>query len=313
MVPSEEQEEVGAMPPDDWLTMSDAELAEHARHPAKNDVCLTDESVEKTCENEPDIRPMSLENPPEPNVSELDNAFQVAQSLLPFDRMRLIAKLWSTLTPRQRATLVSIQFDGFGGPVDGLSLSRLKQDPVVQAIRRFFVDTTDTPNLCSAPRRFDLATIFVVISAYSILFAALSLADRLFSFEFQPELTIIAGGLVTAVAIAQAWYSGIANPRGVSVIAGAISYTALCFIFAPFRFTIPGLFVVIVVNGMLLGAILGYIAGVFVGGMFLVADLLREKVAVSEAQEAPASRQNDFSSAANPQSESAIIDDSRQT
>jgi hypothetical protein len=291
--------------------MSDAELAERAHHPAKIDACLTDESVEKTRENEPDIRPMSLENPPGLNVPVLDTAFQVAQSLPPFDRMRLIAKLWSTLNPRQRAMLISIQFDGFGGPVDGLS--RLKQDPVVQAIRRFFVDTTDTPNLYSAPRRFDLATIFVVISAYSILFAALSLADRVFSFEFQPELTIIAGGLVTAVAIAQAWYSGIANPRGVSVIAGAISYTALCFIFAPFRFTIPGLFVVIVVNGMLLGAILGYIAGVFVGGMFLVADLLREKVAVSEAQEAPASHQNDFNSAANPQSESANIDDSRQT
>jgi hypothetical protein len=287
--------------------MSDAELAERERRAPKNDLCLIDESADKACENEPDCQPTSLANPPAWKVSELDNAFQVAQSLPPFDRMRLIAKLWSTLSPRQRATLVSIQFDGFGGPVDGLS--RLKQDPVVQAIRRFFVDTTDTSDLYSAPRRFDLATIFVVISAYSILFAALSLADRLFSFEFQPELTIIAGGLVTAVAIAQAWYSGIANPRGVSVIAGAISYTTLCFIFAPFRFTIPGLFVVIIVNGMLLGAILGYIAGVFVGGMFLVADLLREKASV-EAHETPVSHQNDFSAAANPQSESANVENS---
>jgi hypothetical protein len=285
MVPSEQREIVDALPPDDWLTMSEAERAEHARFPADDDPRLDSSIVRDVSENTSN-REVKVPNstPTAWNVSELESAVAMGESLAPPDRMRLIARLWATLTPSERAMLVSIQFDGFGGPVGG-SLPA-KQNPVVTAIWRFLFDPTNTTGLYSAPRRFDLATAFVVTSAFSILFAALSLADRLLVLEFQPELTVIAGGLVTVVAIAQAWYFGIANPRGVSVIAGAIAYTSLSCFLVPFAFrSIPGFFFVVVVNGIFFGAILGYIAGVFVGGMFLVADLLREQIAAHESQD----------------------------
>ena len=285
MVPSEQREAVDAMPPDDWLTISDAERAERSRRPAEDDPRLdatTGRDVSENAANRELKVPGST--PAAWNVSKLESAVAMGESLTPSDRMRLIARLWATLTPRECAMLVSIQFDGFGGPVGG-SLPA-KENPVVTAIWRFLFDPTNTSGLYSAPRRFDLATAFVVTSAFSILFAAMSLADRLLLLEFQPQLTLIAGGLVTVVAIAQAWYFGIANPRGVSVITGAIAYTTLSCFFVPFAFrSIPGFFFVVVINGICFGAILGYIAGVFVGGMFLVAGLLREQVSAHESQD----------------------------
>jgi hypothetical protein len=153
------------------------------------------------------------------------------------------------------------------------------ESPPPNPLWQFLFDPHDASKLFSAPRRFDLATIFVITATLSLLFGFLSVVDRGLELGLQPGMTIVAGGLLTAVAIGQAWFFGQANPRGVSVIIGSITFTLftiiLCWIY-PWMFSAAWLFVVLFC-GVIGGAFLGYIAGVLVGGMFLVADLLRRK------------------------------------
>jgi hypothetical protein len=136
-------------------------------------------------------------------------------------------------------------------------------------------DPARTSELYSAPQRFDLATIFVVTAAYSILFGAMSAMNEYFG----PITKAAVGVLVTVVAVAQAFYKDIANPRGVSVVTGAITQTVIMIlleIFAPRLLLFPG-FIVVILFGVLGGAFSGYLAGVLVGGVFLVADALRKR------------------------------------
>jgi hypothetical protein len=153
------------------------------------------------------------------------------------------------------------------------------ESPPDNALWQFLFDPHGASKLFSAPRRFDLATIFVITAAFSLLFGFLSVVDRASELVLQPGLTIVAGGLLTAVAIGQAWSFGQANPRGVSVVVGAITFAFFTIILSwiyPRMFAAPWLLVVLF-SGVIGGAFLGYIAGVLVGGMFLIADVLRRK------------------------------------
>ena len=162
------------------------------------------------------------------------------------------------------------------------------ESPPPNSLWQFLFDPQDASKLFSAPRRFDLATIFVITAAYSLLFGFLSFVDRgWLESGLQPGMTIVAGVLLTAVAIGQAWLFGQANPRGVSVIVGAITLTFLTIILSwiyPRMFPSPWLLVVLF-TGVIGGAFLGYTAGVLVGGMFLIADLLRRKFSPSVTDE----------------------------
>jgi hypothetical protein len=152
--------------------------------------------------------------------------------------------------------------------------------PIYGGIWEFLFDTRDNSKLHSAPRQFDLASIFIITGVYSLLFGGLSLIDRELNSQLQPGLTIVVGGVITSVAIAQAWFYQKANPRGVSVLAGAISYSVICLVlWFVYPRSFPGSWIlVLVINGIIGGAFLGYLTGAMVGGMFLVADVLRKRI-----------------------------------
>jgi hypothetical protein len=202
---------------------------------------------------------------------------ELAESLDPQDQMRLVSRLLISLPWAHRAAAVEFGLqciqDSNNSPSHGDAAPHTDSNSS-QLWERLF-DPAKTSELYSAPRRFDLATIFVVTAAYSILFGAMSA----FNDYFGPITKTAVGLLVTIVAVTQAFYKDTANPRGVSVVTGAIAQTMVMIlieIFAPRLFPEPGLFVVIF-YGMLGGAVSGYLAGVLVGGVFLVADALRKR------------------------------------
>lgn len=118
----------------------------------------------------------------------------------------------------------------------------------------------------SAPRRFDIATTFVVSTAFAILFTILGYC------EFSSEAKLAWCTYFFGVGFAQAALYGGRAPRTASVVAGSLllpcvafgfvvslGSIALCMEFSAFIFGIPG----------------GYLAGAIIGGVFLVADKLR--------------------------------------
>jgi hypothetical protein len=201
----------------------------------------------------------------------------LAETLDPQDQMRLVARLFESLPPEHREATLEFGLQCIQASSDK-RVTRVDL-PVVDSIssklwERLF-DPAHTSGLYSAPRRFDLATIFVVTAAYSILFGAMSAFD----YYFGPLAKVAVGILVTVVAVAQAFYKDVANPRGVSVVTGAITQTTMMIlieIFAPHLFPEPGL-IVFILYGLIGGAVSGYLAGVLVGGVFLVADALRKR------------------------------------
>src|SRR5436190_24377854 len=88
----------------------------------------------------------------------------LAESLDPKDQMRLIARLLESLPPKHRAAIVEfgmqrvrISSDSLGARV---AVTRAGANGPTLWDRLF--DPAKTSELYSAPRRFDLATIFVV-------------------------------------------------------------------------------------------------------------------------------------------------------
>jgi hypothetical protein len=218
---------------------------------------------------------------PGPSLSDVT---AMAETLDPQDQVRLVARLSTSLSSMHRAAVVEYEpqlmhssSDIRGTRVDSPTVASISS----KLWERLF-DPTYTSRLYSAPRRFDLATLFVVTAAYSILFGAMSALH----FYFGPLTKVVVGVLVTVVAVAQAFYKDTANPRGVSVVTGTIVQTlmmTLIEIFAPQLFPEPALLVV-GLYGVLGGAISGYLAGVLVGGVFLVAEALRKRyIQVPEA------------------------------
>jgi hypothetical protein len=130
-----------------------------------------------------------------------------------------------------------------------------------------------TSKVYSAPRVFDVATLFVVTFAYAILFAILS-------YSFNPKLTILLGsGFITIVGVCQAILFQGEKPRYSSVVAGVACAIGLYF-FQSFSKESPiPVFAKVIAFPfyMLLGAGFGYLAGAVVGGVFLIADHLRQR------------------------------------
>ncbi len=242
-------------------------------------------------------QPSSLDSAPSADEAlSLAEVAQLADSLAPLDQVRLIARLMESLPAGYRAAVVEF---GLQGNSSGklrprrdrtaplFSRSNAEADasgepvppPITDLIwpklwSRLF-DPAQTSELYSAPRRFDLATIFVVTAAYSLLFGAMSA----FNDYFGPAEKVAVGILVTAVAITQAFYQNTANPRGVSLVTGAVVQTILVF-FArlTWRSFLPGpMPVALIIYGVLGGLLTGYLAGALVAGVFLVADLVRNK------------------------------------
>jgi hypothetical protein len=272
------------LPPDDWLALSDTERAEALRRVADNG----HEAAEPTspqvtgdgtaAEEKSQSADELTESPPITIVpATLERVYRLAASLDCDDRLRLAALIWRSLPASDRASLVSMQFECAQKPI---IVSEFIDEPVPlpelhwPKLAQFLFDPTATSELYSAPRRFDLATIFVVTAAYSLLFGFMTALDA------SPGMKIVLGGVVTIVAAAQALFLKVANPRGVSIVTGAAAYTLFSWIawfIDPHTFFFSSLFYVTFINGLIGGSMMGYLAGVLVGGVFLVADALRTR------------------------------------
>jgi hypothetical protein len=132
--------------------------------------------------------------------------------------------------------------------------------------------TAPAEKIYSAPRRFDLATIFAVTFAYSLLFAVMS------SLGSHPVMSLIVGGFVTLVGIGQALLYGGNNARVASVLTGAVINVPLTMALTIWGTRSASLLGVLLMApvGFALGGACGYLAGTLVGGVFLVADKLRQ-------------------------------------
>jgi hypothetical protein len=217
--------------------------------------------------------------PAEPRASDeapaVAEVMELAEKLEPGDRTQLIIWLFGTLPAKNRSAIMAFGLENLrprssDGTVYGWAPhASPRPSPLWQKL----FDTTETSDLYSAPRRFDLATIFVVTAAYSILFGAMAAMD------FGPLAKITVGFLVTTVAASQAFYQNVANPRGVSVVAGAITMSVMLVLLTLFvkEWRDQPIFVVVVLFGLVGGAIAGYLSGVLVGGVFLIADALRKR------------------------------------
>jgi hypothetical protein len=267
-----------AAPPDEWLALSDAERAEVQRRAADYDPDQMEAAqwveVREATDSTPQSREESCEPTPPPTPEE---AVRLLESLEPDYRMRLIGRLWLSLPPEQQAAIITRGLEELQNPSYGTVDALEKGPPPEPFLWRVFFDPANTSDLYSAPRRFDLATIFVVTAAYSLLFGGLSGLDN--AFNFGPLPLIVLGSLIAIVGLAQALCHGVLNPRGVSIVAGAAAYSlfSLVLFVADPRLFLYSPFVALVINGFVGGAVLGYMAGVLVGGVFLAADALRGK------------------------------------
>jgi putative addiction module component (TIGR02574 family) len=207
-------------------------------------------------------------------VSAASAAYQLAKSLQPDDRLRLIAQLWASLPADHWAAPTETELKELerrlaDGDAEALAIVPWK---IMRQIAASRPDPAIVlPKIYSAPRRFDLATIFVVMSAYSILFAAMS------GLQFPPQASLMVGGFITIVGIGQAVLFGGRKPRLASVVTGLAAFLVglLVSLFEPRMYARP-LILIVMSAWLIVGAAAGYVAGVLVGGVFLVADLLRK-------------------------------------
>jgi hypothetical protein len=115
--------------------------------------------------------------------------------------------------------------------------------------------------------------IFVVTFAYSILFAVMSWLS------FPPVASLIIGGFIMVVGIGQALLFGGLKPRSASVVTGSCAYmlgTIAVWLSDP-RMYRGELMIIVISWSAVGGAMMGYLAGVLVGGVFLVADAVRRR------------------------------------
>jgi hypothetical protein len=201
-----------------------------------------------------------------------DEVLELAWSLPAIDQTRLIAAVWESL-PQKNRTALALWLEHARHSPDERPLER---EPVPRAPRGptvwdLLFDPARTSGLYSAPRRFDLATIFVVTAAYSILFGAMAGLDVYFG----PVTKAAVGIFVTVIGVCQAFNQHVANPRGVSVVAGAVTLTVILILGRILGFNSDPMFISIII-GPICGAFCGYLAGTVVAGVFLVADLLRD-------------------------------------
>jgi hypothetical protein len=212
----------------------------------------------------------------------VDELHRMALPLDPDERLRLVARLWKSLPADHRAALLTLQMEDARDPLDATEHFAVSPpiEPFWPKVRERLFDRSHASGLYSAPRRFDLATIFVVTAAYSLLLGSLTALDRLTGPNAAPLVKIAIGGLVAIIAATQAMFLHVANPRGVSIVTGAVAYTLMSWIIwlsDPYFFIWNSFIFVTFINGIIGGGILGYLLGTLVGGVFLVADVLRGK------------------------------------
>jgi len=130
---------------------------------------------------------------------------------------------------------------------------------------------TDSAGLFSAPRKFDLSTMLVVTTAYAAVFALLR------AINFPATATLIVAAFFTSVALGQAILFGAKHPRWASALVGSAFFVIVLIAYSladPYGPTPDELPSMIVLNSVF-GAFWGYVGGVIVGFVFMVAHGVR--------------------------------------
>lgn len=135
-------------------------------------------------------------------------------------------------------------------------------------------------DLYSVTRRFDLAMMLTGTTGFAVLFAgmrALGTPDFVFAFF---------AGLIATVAAAQALLFGGNDPRRASIYSGWVYCVVMPGVLEVLSGVVglagqrsggPVLLVgCISLSAMLLGGVVGYVAGALAAGVFLIAELVRE-------------------------------------
>lgn len=205
-------------------------------------------------------------------MPDIQQIYRDAASLEPGDRLRLIARLWVSMPADHWAAPTAREREEIERRLDQRDFDALADASWRIADR--LVDHRQTPpgpKVYSAPRRFDLATIFVVTSAYGLLFGALNALGA------WPIVSAVIAGFITIVGIGQALLFGGKKPRAASVLVGVVLHVVIwtsIMAVSP-RFYPPEAWLAMVAAVVVSGVMLGYCAGGLVGGVFLLADVLR--------------------------------------
>ena len=211
-------------------------------------------------------------------MSDIEEVASAAKSLEPADRLRLIARLWASLPSDHWAAPTSAERDRLRRHLTQVDVDLLDEVPwkIVERMTARYAAVAGT-KIYSAPRRFDLATIFVVTSAFAILFGLMRALQGVL--QFPPTASLYVAGFITLVAIGQAALFGGLRPRRASMLVGVTIFVVIfggTWLFSARM--MPGPWILtIVVQAVIYGVIFGYIAGVLVGGVFLVADYARQR------------------------------------
>jgi hypothetical protein len=127
-------------------------------------------------------------------------------------------------------------------------------------------ETRVPPRVFSAPRRYDLATLFVVTCAYALLFGIMRWAS------WGPTVFASVAGFITCVGAAQALLFGGKSPRVASLCVGFAAGSVVLVTGVMRWGVVGGLALCCPVTAIVA---FGYMAGVLVGGVFLVAHGIR--------------------------------------
>jgi hypothetical protein len=206
----------------------------------------------------------------------LPEAILVAEKLEPRERLRLIARLWESLPAEHWPVVDDSELTDARRQLIESDVRWMEPVPW-PVVERMLVERPRLrpPKIYSAPRRFDLATIFVVTVAYSILLTGMGLL------QFPPLASLIVAGFVTLIGISQALLFGGNQPRLASLLAGTVLYSIAMLAYwlagGP-RLMPTSAFLALGTSVLIGGAILGYLSGTLIGGVFLLADYVRRIV-----------------------------------
>lgn len=121
----------------------------------------------------------------------------------------------------------------------------------------------------SAPRRFDLTTVFVATTAFAVLYAALLALNA-------PLIVVgIICAMLTLVALGQAVLFRSRYPRLASSLVGSIFSAITAGTLAAVSGNAPAVVPLAIVNAFA-GIFYGYFAGVLVGSVFMTAEAIRK-------------------------------------